>query len=487
MAHYQTSDGVSRGNGAACPLVVDLDGTLIRTDLLIESLFSLLKRNILFLFLLPVWLLKGKAHLKNEIAARTDIDAGLLPYHEEFLNYLRSEHAGGRRLVLATASNERFAEAVALNLGIFHDVLASNAKINLSGSAKLKHIQALYGNSGFDYAANAMVDLPLWKSANSVILVNPERGVTEAVKRQRGISRIFDDRPSNRLIGYLRALRLHQWLKNLLVFIPILMAHQLGNIALIGQAFIAFLSFGLCASSVYLLNDLFDLSDDRQHPTKRYRPFAAGSISIVVGAVISPCLLIAAIALGSLLSKYFIGILALYYIITLAYSLRLKRADLIDVLALAGLYTLRIIAGAAAVSVSPSFWLLAFSMFLFLSLALVKRFTELLSNQQRDLRDAPGRSYSTTDLETLSQFGSTSAYMAVLVLALYINSQAVQELYSHPEVIWLLCPLLLYMIMRIWLLARRGVLHEDPVVFVIRDHRSQWLAGLGLILLWLAI
>lgn len=487
MSPNETSENNSQEDGNTCPLVVDLDGTLIRTDLLIETLFSLLKRNILFLFLLPVWLMKGKAHLKNEIAARVNIDAGLLPYHDEFLDYLQTEHNNGRRLILATASNERLAEAVALNLGIFHDVLASNASINLSGTAKLRRLQELYGNNGFGYAANAMVDLPLWKSANSVILVNPERGVHEAVKRQLEISQLFDDRSSNRLAKYLKALRLHQWLKNLLVFIPILMAHQLGNATLIGQALIAFFAFGLCASSVYLLNDLFDLSDDRQHPTKRYRPFAAGSISIVHGAIMSPCLLIAAMALGSFLPTYFIGILTLYYIITLAYSLRLKRSDLIDVLALAGLYTLRIIAGAAAISVAPSFWLLAFSMFLFLSLALVKRFTELLTIQQREQRDTPGRSYSTTDLETLSQFGSTSAYMAVLVLALYINSEAVQELYSHPEVIWLLCPLLLYMIMRIWLLARRGELHEDPVVFVIRDHRSQWLAGIGLVLLWLAI
>ncbi|MEJ2692969.1 MAG: UbiA family prenyltransferase [Candidatus Thiodiazotropha sp.] len=487
MKPNETSDKVCREDSGTCPLVVDLDGTLIRTDLLIESLFALLQRNILFLFLLPFWLIKGKAHLKSEIASRVDIDVGLLPYHEQFLNYLQTEHDNGRRLILATASNERFAEAVALNLGIFHGVLASDSKVNLSGSVKLKRVQELFGNGGFDYAANAMVDLALWKTANSVILVNPERGVKEAVNRQREVSQLFDDRPSNCFAEYLRALRLHQWLKNLLVFIPILMAHQFGDTVLIGKAFIAFLSFGLCASSVYLLNDLFDLSHDRQHRTKRYRPFAAGSISIINGAIMSPILLLGAIALGSFLSLHFIGILALYYIITLAYSLRLKRSDLVDVLALAGLYTLRIIAGAAAVFIVPSFWLLAFSMFLFLSLALVKRFTELLAIQQREKTDTPGRSYSTTDLETLSQFGSTSAYMAVLVLALYINSETVQELYSRPEVIWLLCPLLLYLIMRIWLLARRGELHEDPVVFVIRDHRSQWLAGIGLILLWLAI
>lgn len=469
------------------PLVVDLDGTLIRTDLLVESVFALLKRNVLFVFLLPLWLLKGKAHVKHEIAKRVHIDAGLLPYHEGLLDYLKAAHAADRRLVLATASNEKFAEAIALNLGIFHDVLASNATVNLSGQRKLERLRELFSNQGFDYAANAMVDLPLWEAAHHVLLVNPECGVKQAAERQGQVAQIFDDRPGSPLKHYLKALRLHQWLKNLLIFIPLLMAHRFGEPLLVGQALLAFLVFGLCASSVYLLNDLLDLPDDRQHPTKRNRPFAAGSISIVNGALLIPSLLIGAISLALLLPIKFVGVLALYYAITLAYSLGLKRAALVDVLTLAGLYTIRIIAGAAAVLVIPSFWLLAFSMFLFLSLALVKRFTELLAMQQGQKTKSSGRGYSTIDLETLSQFGSASAYMSILVLALYINSETVRDLYTHPEVIWLLCPLLLYLVMRIWLLARRDELHEDPVVFVIKDRRSLWLVCVGAILLWLAI
>lgn len=468
------------------PLVVDLDGTLIRTDLLVESIFALLKRNILFIFLLPVWLLKSKAHLKHEIAARVDIDARLLPYHDEFLGYLRAEHASGRRLVLATASNEKYGEAIALHLGVFQEVLASNATVNLSGGRKLEQLRALFGNHGFDYAANAMVDLPLWEAAHSALLVNPEHKVKKVAERKSHISHVFDDRAGSPVRRYLKALRLHQWLKNLLIFVPLVMAHRFDEPLLIAQALIAFFAFGLCASSVYLLNDLLDLPDDRQHPTKRNRPFASGSISIFTGALLIPGLLLLAFALALFLPIEFIGALALYYAVTLAYSFKLKRAALLDVLTLAGLYTMRIIAGAAAVSVIPSFWLLAFSMFLFLSLALVKRFTELLTMQQQEKTTSSGRGYTTTDLETLSQFGSTSAYMAVLVLALYINSEAVRDLYTHPEVIWLLCPLLLYLVTRIWLLARRDELHEDPVVFVIQDRRSQWLAGIGATLLWLA-
>ena len=487
MSNIEFEDVASMKAAEARPLAVDLDGTLIRSDLLVESVFALLKLNILFVFLLPLWLLRGKAHLKQEVATRVDIDAELLPYHHEFLDYLKQEQATGRRLILATASNEKFAEAVAVYLGIFHDVLASNATVNFSGHRKLERLQSLFGEGGFDYAGNSMVDLPLWQKAGRALLVNPERGVKEVAESRCSVARVFDDRTGHPLKRYLKAFRLHQWLKNGLVFVPLLMSHKFGDTALVAQAIVAFLAFGLCASSVYLLNDLLDLPDDRQHQSKKSRPFAQGSISIVYGAMLIPGLFLAAIGLALLLPVEFVGVLAFYYAITMAYSLRLKRVALVDVLTLAALYTIRIIAGAAAISVVPSFWLLAFSMFLFLSLALVKRFTELTALAQQGMTNSSGRGYITTDLETLSEFGSASAYMAVLVLALYINSEAVQELYSHPELIWLLCPLLLYMVTRIWLMARRDELHEDPVVFAIRDRRSQWLVGIGAVLLWLAI
>jgi 4-hydroxybenzoate polyprenyltransferase len=265
------------------------------------------------------------------------------------------------------------------------------------------------------------------------------------------------------------------------------MAHQLGDIVQIAQATLAFFAFSLCASSVYLLNDLLDLPDDRQHPTKRYRPLASGSISTTNGALFIPILLISAFLIALWLPAEFMAVLIFYYFVTLSYSFRLKRAALVDVLTLASLYTIRIIAGAAAVSVLPSFWLLAFSMFLFLSLALVKRYTELLLTEQVGKIKTSGRGYRTSDLEALSQFGSASACVSVLVLALYINSDKILDLYTNPEIIWLLCPLLLYLLTRVWLLARRGEVHEDPVIFVIRDRRSQWLAGVGAVLIWLAL
>lgn len=473
--------------GESRPLVVDLDGTLIRTDILVESVFALLRRNVLFLLLLPLWLLKGKARLKHEVAARIDMDPGLLPYHDDFLAYLKAAHAEGRELILATAANEKLAAAIASHLGIFHRVVASDASVNLVGKIKLERLQDLLGERGFDYAANAMVDLPLWERAAGVLPVNPERGVKAALERRGGIDRVFDDRAGNLLGRYSKALRLHQWLKNLLIFAPLLAAHRFDDPALIGQALLAFLAFGLCASSVYLLNDLLDLPDDRQHPTKRQRPFAAGTVSIVHGAMLIPGLLVTAFGLASFLPPEFVAVLAFYYAVTLAYSARLKRIAVVDVLTLAGFYTLRILAGAAAVSVVPSFWLLAFSMFLFLNLALVKRYTELSTLQRQGRTGASGRGYSTADAETLSQFGSASAYMTVLVFALYINGETVRELYAHPEIIWLLLPMLLYMVTRIWLLTRRDQLHEDPLVFLIRDRQSRWLAGVGVVLFWLAI
>jgi 4-hydroxybenzoate polyprenyltransferase len=487
MIEQEVIKEASNDNQNQRPLIVDLDGTLLRTDLLIESFFLLLKRNILSIFLIPLWLLKGKANLKQQIADRVDIDASLLPFHADFLNYLKQQRSLGRKLILATASNVKFANAVAQEAAIFDTVMASDAETNLSGSRKVAPLVAAYGEGGFDYAGNAMIDLKIWQHAGEVIVVNPERGVKAAAEKVGFTIQLFEDRIESPWVSYLKAMRLHQWLKNLLLFVPLLMAHQFAEEALLGQAILAFLAFGLCASSVYLLNDLLDLPDDRRHPTKCNRPFAAGSVSVVNGTLLIPVLLLSAFVIALMLPVNFLLVLLIYYVLTLAYSFKLKRIALVDVLTLASLYTIRIIAGAAAVSVVPTFWLLAFSMFFFLSLALVKRFTELLGLEKSGKADAAGRGYSVVDLETLSHFGSTSAYMAVLVLALYINSETVKGLYSHPEVIWLLCPLLLYMVTRIWLLARRDQLHEDPVVFVMSDRISLLIGVMGALLLWLAV
>ncbi len=457
------------------PLVVDLDGTLIRTDLLHESVFALLKINIFYLFLLPFWLLQSKAHLKQQIADRVELRFELLPYQAEFLDYLRDEHETGRRLILATASNAAFADGVADHLGVFDVAFGSSATENNSGAVKLSRIQALLEGAPFAYAGNSAVDLPIWKESDSAVLVNAPGSLHKQVEHAARIVGVFED-PRSNLLSLLRALRPHQWLKNLLVFVPLVLSHQLTDAQVFLQALLGFVAFSLCASSVYLLNDLLDLPSDRRHPTKRFRPFAAGDLSIVYGVIAMVVLLLASMLIALTLPPYFFPVLALYYGFTIAYSFWLKHAAMVDVLVLAGLYTLRLIAGAAAVSVAPTFWLLAFSMFLFLSLALIKRYSELQLLQADGQGPLAGRAYRLVDTDTLAQLGTSSGYLAVLVLAFYINSDTVYEQYARPEALWLLCPMMLYWISRMWLLTRRGEMHDDPVVFTIRDRRTHWLA-----------
>lgn len=468
------------------PLCVDLDGTLLRSDILIESFLSLLRINPVYLFLVPFWLLQGKAYCKHRIAGLAEIDPGGLPYHERFLAYLRDQETAGRTIVLVTATNAKYADQIAAHLGLFDKVLASDEKINLAGANKLERLLREFGENGFDYAANARPDLEIWPYAREAILVNPEPGIQARAQSLATVTSVFEDRQKG-YMQYLKALRLHQWVKNLLIFIPLMAAHKIGQLDLVFSSFLAFVAFSLCASSVYILNDLLDLEADRRHPTKRNRPLAAGTIPVRHGVFMIPVLLSGAFITAVFLPPLFQGTLALYYALTLAYSLKLKQAALLDVLLLAGLYTIRLLAGAAAIAISLSFWLLAFSMFFFYSLALVKRYSELLLLQREGDNRSMARGYRAVDLEGLAQSGITSGFVAVLVLALYINSEKVTMLYSYPEAIWLLCPLLLYWINRVWLLARRDELHEDPVVFAIQDRCSHLLGILMLAILWLAV
>ncbi|MCP3871009.1 MAG: UbiA family prenyltransferase [Gammaproteobacteria bacterium] len=470
----------------AIPLCVDLDGTLLRTDMLIESVFGLLRQTPLNLFLLVFWLFGGKAHFKQQIAERVEVDMTLLPFNGPLLEFLHEQKAQGRHLILATASNIKYASQVADHLELFDRVMASDAETNLSGRTKCRQLVDAYGNKGFDYVANAGIDLKIWAHARRAILVDTSPGVRRKAGNMTEVERVFDDRNSG-LALYLKAIRLHQWLKNLLILVPLGMAHQILQPQLLLQATLAFFAFGLCASSVYLLNDLLDLPADRQHRTKRYRPLAAGTLPIMHGLLMIPTLLILAFAITLCLPIEFLGVMLLYYGVTLAYSLYLKQSPLTDVLTLAGLYTLRIMAGAAAVSTAPSHWILAFSMFLFFSLALLKRYSELLGLvKEQPWGNAATRGYRTVDLEGLAQSGIASGYLSVLVLALYINSDQVRALYTHPEFIWLLCPLLLYWIGRVWFLARRNEMHEDPVIFATQDKRSLLIASIGILILWVA-
>lgn len=455
-------------------IAVDLDGTLIRSDMLIESLFLFLRISPLRIFELFGWLLKGKAHFKRKIAEAVNPNVQTLPYNQSLINWLVAQRAQGATLVLATASEARLAREIAGHLAIFDEVLGTQ-DLNLAGAHKRDALVARYGELGFEYVGNSSADLRVWGAASQTHVVNPERGV---LARARGIGRmgeVFDDKLSYAK-GLRKAFRLHQWAKNLLVFIPLLAAHKFADLHLVANGVLAFLCFGACASSVYLLNDMLDLQDDRQHRSKRNRPLAAGTFPMFHAMLWIPALLFMSFgaALVWLPLKFSLVLLG-YYVLTLAYSLVLKRAVMIDVVVLAMLYTTRVVAGTAAMSLTPTFWILAFCMFIFLSLALVKRYTELYEVRERGGQEkAPGRGYLASDFELLASLGGSAGYLSVLVLALYINDPQSHLLYRHPHWLWAACPLLLFWLSRVWIIAHRGEMHDDPIVFALRDRMSRW-------------
>jgi 4-hydroxybenzoate polyprenyltransferase len=431
-------------------------------------------------------LLKGKAYLKQQIARRVLLDVSGLPYRKEFLEYLERQRAEGRSIVLATANDEQIACQVADHLKLFDLILASDGTTNFSGESRRDRLVSEFGEKGFDYASNDRRDLAVWSSARKAIVVNLRPQAVSRVAKVAQVERVFEDRRKSP-VHYLEALRPRQWLKNLLVFVPLFAAHRALEIDLFVKALLAFVAFGCFASSGYLLNDLLDLSADRRHPQKRSRPFAAGDLPLSYALAMIPALVGLGCILGGLLSPLCLGILLLYFVLSVIYSLYVKKVVLLDVIVLAGLYTMRIIAGSAAVGIWPSYWLLAFSTFLFLSLALVKRYGELVVMRSVEGESAKARGYEMNDGELLAAMGTASGYLAVLVLALYITSGTAQVLYGRHELMWFLCPLLLYWISHVWLITHRGRMHDDPLVFATKDRTSRILILLMLATALLAV
>ena len=470
------------------PLVVDLDGTLLRSDLLLETSIAFIRQQPFQLWKPFQWLSHGKATLKEGLAQAVDFDVSVLPYDPEVIAFIEKERALGREIILATASHSSLAKQVAEHLGLFDDVIASNSTLNLAAENKRDCLIERYGEQGFDYMGNSTDDLCVWQVAQQAHVVNASSQVEQRAKAHGNVAEVIHSNPSN-WKTWLKAMRLHQWLKNALIFVPLLAAHQLFKLDAFFIGLIAFFLFGLCASSVYLLNDILDLADDRHHASKRNRPFASGKLSIRDGLIAFPLLLASAFALAICFLPWpFVGALAGYYALTLAYSLFLKRYMAVDVIALAMLYTMRIIAGAAALALPLTFWILAFSMFIFLSLALVKRYAELLEARNKgEHEQTRGRGYYPVDLEMISSLGAASGYLSVMVLALYIYDQSTVQLYQYAHIIWLACPLLLFWITRIWMLTHRGAMHEDPVVFASHDRTSLIVGALFLLTFWVAI
>jgi 4-hydroxybenzoate polyprenyltransferase len=468
------------------PLCVDLDGTLIRSDLLLESFLLLIKKNPLYLLVVPFWLMQGKAALKAHIARRVALDASTLPYCEPLLGWLKEEKARGRQLWLCTASDASAAHAVAQHLKLFDGVVSSDGVANMSGRRKAAALVERFGDKGFDYCGNEMVDVAVWQQARAAVVVNAGASVEAAARGVTTVDKVFAEQIP-RLKSVFKALRVHQWAKNGLIFVPLAAAHQLTNPEALGASLLAFMAFSLCASSVYLLNDMLDLQADRQHHNKRKRPFAAGHLSLLFGLFMAPALLVLALGLACLLPWKFMAVLAAYYVATLAYSFGLKKLVMIDVLALAGLYTVRIVAGAAATGIPLSFWLLLFAIFIFLSLAMVKRYAELLAMKKQGKLKASGRGYQVEDLGLLQSLGSASGYISILVLALYVNSPDISVLYHHPKLVWLLCPIMLYWVSRIWMQTHRGRMHDDPLVFALKDRVSLVTGAAAALVMWSAM
>jgi 4-hydroxybenzoate polyprenyltransferase/phosphoserine phosphatase len=465
------------------PICVDLDGTLTPCDTLWEACLQLaLRYPFRFLHAL-LSLRRSRACFKAKIAELQPLDPNTLSWNSELVAWLRMKKSAGHSLILVTAAHQTYAEAVALKFDIFDEVHGSGNEINLKARKKAELLEARFGKRGFIYVGNSRDDLPVWNAAESAVVVNAPVSVEKEVRKTGRMLKALHG-PGKGVRVWLKELRVHQWAKNVLVFIPLLAAHQFHDIVVLQNAFLAFLSFCLCASSVYLLNDLVDLGPDRQHPRKKSRPLAEGSIPISQGLAAVPLLLGVSFWIAASINIRFVSVLAGYYLLTLAYSFWLKSIPLIDVLILAGLYLIRVVAGGIATGLPVSLWLHAFAIFIFFSLGLMKRYIELREIQKLELTKTVGRGYLTDDIEIVSTMGVASGYIAVLILILYVGSAEVKQFYRQPVILMGANLLVLYWISRAWLLAHRNQLHDDPVVFAISDLTSR-IVGLKLILIFI--
>jgi len=465
---------VIRRRDTAPLVVVDLDGTLLRSDILWETFWSALGRNPLRS---TMALLSGRAALKRHLAQASRLDETSLPYDPDVIAYIRAWRDKGGRTALVTASDQSIADRVAAHLGLFDEVHGSDGRLNLKGKAKAAFLVDRFGSHGFAYIGDARADVPVWAQSSKVITVNASQSLKD---RAEGLGKPVEHlaTTTRSIRPLIKALRPNQWLKNALVFLPMLAAHQLDSQTVL-RSFMAFVAFCLVASSVYVLNDLLDLGSDRAHPRKRLRPFASGSTPIAHGNWMASLTVLAGLSISALLGWQFLLVMLGYYVLTAAYSLYLKRRIVIDICVLAGLYTIRIVAGGVATGITLSVWLLAFSIFFFFSLAAVKRQAELVDMAERGQLNASGRGYHVNDVGIMSMIALGSGYVSVLVMALYINSPAVLKLYDHPTALWGICCVLLYWITRTVMIAHRGSMHYDPVVYAAKD----WISWICFVLI----
>ena len=470
----------STANAAKPVLCVDLDGTLIKTDLFLESLLHILKQKPWAILLILWWSLRGRSFLKQKLATVAPLAVEKLPYRQDVLEFIRGERQSGRQILLVTAADQSLAEAIASHTGHFDGVYGSDGVVNLKAGAKAGFLTGMLGRGNFDYVGDSRADLPVWRAARFAYVVGSSR-MANKVSRCASVARLFEV-PQPSLSTWLHSIRLLHWTKNLLVLLPAILAHAFVW-PVWRDSLVGFALFGGCASGLYILNDLLDLHSDRQHPAKSKRPFAAGDFPLWVGVIESTLLVGCSLIVSAFLDLRFAAALLGYAVLTMAYSWKLKRMPLLDVFVLSSFYTIRIWAGGLISGVPVSDWLMAFSLFFFLSLAMAKRHSELQRATKLVEEGNSGRGYVLKDRELLAMFGTASSFAAVVILCLYARSPVVSSLYgSSTELLWL-CPLVLYWLTRVWLLAGRGELDHDPVLFAVRDRTSWVLAALSVAIL----
>lgn len=465
------------------PLVLDLDGTVVRGNLLVETALAFLKAHPLKAFMLLLWLLRGRAILKQNLAVLSEVDVEALPLNHELIAYAADQAGKGRQIFIATAADRAIAEKVARRIPFVSDVIASDGRTNLKGPAKARALRERFPG-GFDYAGDARADLSVWKEADAAVVVEAAPAVVAAARRAVDVAQVFPRKPILKTVA--KSLRPHQWAKNALVFVPMVLSGRLGDQAALVATMAAFMAMNLVASATYLINDLIDLADDRRHWSKRERPLASGRLPLLAGLAMVPVGLLAGLGLAALGGIGTLTGVCLYIAGTLAYSLGLKRLPILDAFALASLFTLRLGVGIAACGAAPSPWLLVFSMFLFASLSFAKRHTEVAGVLQRGGSEVRGRGYKTVDLPLILAIGVATGMCAVLILVLYIIDDAFrQSFYGNVAWLWGFPAILFLFVCRIWLMCQRGEMDSDPVAFAVKDKPSLAL-GAGLTVCFLA-
>jgi len=459
------------------PLVLDVDDALIRTDLLHETAVAYVKANPLRAFDLVFWLMRGKAALKRELSLRVALAVDDLPLNDGLVEFAREAHAAGRQVGLATAADQLLALRLARRFDFVDFVIASDGSLNLKGNAKAKALAEKFPD-GFAYAGDSKSDLPVWGRAESIILAGASSQVAAKARRLGKPVEAEFERPGLGLRGWLKALRVHQWAKNALVFVPLILSGMATQPIADVRALTAFIAMSLMASGTYLLNDLFDLADDRRHWTKRERPLASGKLRIKHGIPAAAGLIVGSLALAATLGLQSFAVIAAYMATTLGYSFYIKRQPIVDAFALGALFTMRLGLGIVAVNAAPSAWLLVFSMFLFTSLSFAKRQTEIQKSIAKGLSAVGGRGYLAGDAGLILAMGVATGMTAVTIMVLYIMNDAFSAaFYREPLFLWVFPAVLFMWISRIWMLCHRQQLNDDPVAFAIRDRLSIALGG----------